>query len=260
MSFFDNDDEDDNYPVQPRAGPSRPARTNNRVGRAPSIVSATTTTSAGAGSRSFLSRLGSTVSPGRSDPYRGQEYDDDMLEDEVHRAEGRLDDLELDGEGGPELDDEDEGEMDDVRKMGKVWVKERGTVDLMSWEGDLIDTLFDKLEQQVCRCAYLLPAPRMWTPLRSMRTSRCPRRSGYQRSATFHLAPRADGAAKDGRHVTLRSPDIRRRTLQARARQDRDGTRQVCHPVICPHEAAQGESASEHRMACAEVACGRGTL
>jgi hypothetical protein len=44
---------------------------------------------------------------------------------------------------------EDDNELDDVRKMGKVWVKERGTVDIMPWEGDLIDTLFDKLEQQV---------------------------------------------------------------------------------------------------------------
>lgn len=146
MSFFDND-EDDGYPVHSRAGPSRPARPTNRAGRAQSAVSATT--SAGAGSRSFLSRLESTVSPGRSDPYGGHEYDDDMLEEEVHRAEGRLDELELDEEGGAEPDDEDESELDDVRKMGRVWVKERGTVDLMSWEGDLIDTLFDKLEQQV---------------------------------------------------------------------------------------------------------------
>ena len=50
---------------------------------------------------------------------------------------------------GREDETDDHDELDDVRKMGRVWVKERGTVDIMPWEGDLIDTLFDKLEQQV---------------------------------------------------------------------------------------------------------------
>jgi GINS complex subunit 4 len=48
-----------------------------------------------------------------------------------------------------DLDGEEEDEGNDVRRMGRIWVKERGTVDIMQWEGDLIDTLFDKLEQQV---------------------------------------------------------------------------------------------------------------
>lgn len=43
----------------------------------------------------------------------------------------------------------DEEDLDDVRRMGKVWVRERGTVDIMRWEGELVDGLFDKLEQQV---------------------------------------------------------------------------------------------------------------
>ena len=54
---------------------------------------------------------------------------------------------EMDTDTGIEADEDDD--LDDVRKMGKVWVKERGTVDIMPWEGELIDTLFDKLEQQV---------------------------------------------------------------------------------------------------------------
>lgn len=45
--------------------------------------------------------------------------------------------------------EEEEDDGNDVRRMGRIWVKERGTVDIMQWEGDLIDTLFDKLEQQV---------------------------------------------------------------------------------------------------------------
>ena len=56
--------------------------------------------------------------------------------------------LGLNGDGADE-DDDGTDELDDVKKLGRVWVKERGTVDLMGWEGELIDVLFDKLEQQV---------------------------------------------------------------------------------------------------------------
>lgn len=49
-----------------------------------------------------------------------------------------------------EIDEEMEIEdMDDVRKMGLVWTRERGTTDIMPWEGELVDALLDKLEQQV---------------------------------------------------------------------------------------------------------------
>jgi hypothetical protein len=52
--------------------------------------------------------------------------------------------------GGSELyEDEDEDEGNDVKRLGRIWVKERGTGDIMPWEGDLMDALFDKLEQQV---------------------------------------------------------------------------------------------------------------
>lgn len=78
-----------------------------------------------------MARLESTLSPHRSDRFSTGIDEDEM-------ASG----MELDGEA-------DKDELDDVRKMGRVWVKERGTVDIMPWEGDLIDTLFDKLEQQV---------------------------------------------------------------------------------------------------------------
>jgi GINS complex subunit 4 len=44
-------------------------------------------------------------------------------------------------------DDEEDG--NDVKRLGRVWVKERGTGDIMPWEGDLMDQIFDKLEQQV---------------------------------------------------------------------------------------------------------------
>lgn len=48
-----------------------------------------------------------------------------------------------------EEEEELEGDMNDVRRLGLVWVRERGTGDIMRWEGDLIDSIFDKLEQQV---------------------------------------------------------------------------------------------------------------
>jgi hypothetical protein len=51
--------------------------------------------------------------------------------------------------GDMEYEDEDEDEGNDVKRLGRIWVKERGTGDIMPWEGDLMDTLFDKLEQQV---------------------------------------------------------------------------------------------------------------
>lgn len=46
------------------------------------------------------------------------------------------------------LEREDE-EMDDMKRICRIWVKERGTPDIMQWEGDLIDNLMNKLEQQV---------------------------------------------------------------------------------------------------------------
>ncbi|ORY35645.1 hypothetical protein BCR39DRAFT_511283 [Naematelia encephala] len=141
MSFFDNEEEEDEspfnasvaaQPAEPIGGWSSAEGSSSRYNRnrASSLVSAT---ESGIGSRSFLSRLESTVSPhgkGRSGGLFNQTQD----EDEV----------------GVGIDDEedDEDELDDVSRMGKVWVRERGTVDVMRWEGDLIDTLFDKLEQQ----------------------------------------------------------------------------------------------------------------
>ena len=75
--------------------------------------------------------------------------EDDDLEDSQDRYDlKRGGGLHLDiGLGG--LDEVEEQTVDDVRRMSKAWVKERGTVDIMRWEGDLVDNLFDKLEQQV---------------------------------------------------------------------------------------------------------------
>jgi hypothetical protein len=77
-------------------------------------------------SRSFLDRL--------------QGSSNDLKEDDDMASLG----LGLDVE-----DEADEVDMDDVRRMGKVWVRERGILEILQWEGDLVDSLFDKIEQQV---------------------------------------------------------------------------------------------------------------
>jgi len=130
--FFDDDEDDYSVPShQPIAGPSRSSRARE--------TSLSTSSAAGARvngqarSRSFMSRLESTMSPPQSERSLYGQGDEHMDE--------------MDTDTGIEADEDDD--LDDVRKMGKVWVKERGTVDIMPWEGELIDTLFDKLEQQV---------------------------------------------------------------------------------------------------------------
>lgn len=116
-SFFDDpdDEQEDSYPSggQARASSSR----------APSLAA----TSPAARSRTF------SLIPG--------------TETDSHRDV----DSEIGGGGRSGVDlDMDEGEEDnDVKRLGGCWVRERGTGDIMPWEGDLIDLLFDKLEQQV---------------------------------------------------------------------------------------------------------------
>ncbi|OCF32764.1 hypothetical protein I317_02129 [Kwoniella heveanensis CBS 569] len=161
MSFFDDD------PLSPEQGPSSRARASASLSREPSV----------GGSSSFLDRLRSTVSP-PAGQVGGQDqqgyvqrqgsrasnsiYDDTSVsgyaggEGSIFGRGGALD---LDDEYGTGngvrddagtdlgLDDLDE-ELDDVRKLGMIWVKERGTPELMPWEGDLMDSVFDKLEQQ----------------------------------------------------------------------------------------------------------------
>jgi hypothetical protein len=44
------------------------------------------------------------------------------------------------------------GEMEqenDVIRLSRAWVKERGTTDIMKWEGELVEDCLEKLSQQV---------------------------------------------------------------------------------------------------------------
>ncbi|WVQ95072.1 hypothetical protein IAU59_002165 [Kwoniella sp. CBS 9459] len=143
MSFFDDD------PLSPEVSGSR-ARAPASLSREPSV----------GGSSSFLDRLRSTVSPppaqGHGSRASNSIYDDTSVsgyaggEGSLY-GRGALDmEDDHDGEGAGTdigLDDLDE-DLDDVRRLGVVWVRERGTPELMPWEGDLMDSVFDKLEQQ----------------------------------------------------------------------------------------------------------------
>ena len=37
----------------------------------------------------------------------------------------------------------------DVKWLIRAWMRERGTRDIMLWEGDLLETILHKVEQQV---------------------------------------------------------------------------------------------------------------
>jgi hypothetical protein len=83
-----------------------------------------------------------------SDFGRGVHGDDDT--DMISLRSGLLgSEMRGNGRGDAEGTQLDFVEEDDVRRMGKAWVWARGTGELGRWEGDLIDSLFHKLEQQV---------------------------------------------------------------------------------------------------------------
>lgn len=38
---------------------------------------------------------------------------------------------------------------DDLRLLERAWIKERGVAAVLQWEGELVDSVLDKVEQQV---------------------------------------------------------------------------------------------------------------
>lgn len=129
MSFYGGDDGD---------GSARWGSSSRGGSAGPSNITGIT---AGTGSRPFLSRLEDSMagSPPPNNYDGGGGYGGGGMhfdEEGVFSAEALS--------PGPE-----EGELDDLRRLGRVWVRERGTPDILAWEGDLIDSLLDKLEQQV---------------------------------------------------------------------------------------------------------------
>ncbi|KAL7422482.1 GINS complex subunit [Cryptotrichosporon argae] len=139
MSYFA--DNEDSLPVVPHARAAAGRASSSRA----SVADPAAGSGAGSSSRAFLSRLESAVgSPARDGYGEGSETGDSRM------GNSRMGDARMGGMGGMDEDDDDDDDegLDDVRRLGKVWVRERGTVAVLAWEGDLVDSLFDKLEQQ----------------------------------------------------------------------------------------------------------------
>ncbi|KAL1413039.1 GINS complex subunit [Vanrija albida] len=116
-SFFDDDDEP--FPQAAQAGSSRAG--SAAPGR-------------------FLTRLSSiagTPAPGFAESEAAAPMDEDAAapEHSIFSA----------AELAPGAE---EDALDDVRRLARVWVRERGVPGLLGWEGDLLDSLLDRLEQQ----------------------------------------------------------------------------------------------------------------
>lgn len=93
-----------------------------------------------------MSRLSSVVADSHADTYG---YEDDEAMDTL--VEGEDESKEESAVFSPEalFPGPPEDELDDMRRLGRVLTRERGTPALLDWEGDLVDSLLDKLEQQV---------------------------------------------------------------------------------------------------------------
>lgn len=68
----------------------------------------------------------------------------------------------LTGTGGipSDADEEDEEPTSDVSQLIKAWVRERGTPDLMTWQGDLVEECLHKLGQQATMLELLRSDPK----------------------------------------------------------------------------------------------------
>lgn len=235
-SFFDDPDSDneDSYrsiPAQPRASSSRaPSTVNGNEGYTTNSIAPT--------SPSNRSRAFSLIP--------GTESDARSLRD----GESEI------GSVGIDLDLEGDGEEDnDVKRLGRCWVKERGTGDIMPWEGDLIDQVFDKLEQQVSPRGSLIRSitsggTRRYGGLEYAFWNRGCRKTGFDdqdchKRLRWSLQGRSKAdktIAKDGQYLTGRSTDLRRRAFQIDARANRDGEGQVPSEELCENTFTQGKS------------------
>jgi hypothetical protein len=55
------------------------------------------------------------------------------------------------GEGLEDLEAYNFEDDNDVKRLIRAWMRERGTRDIMDWEGDLVDTVLNKVDQQVSK-------------------------------------------------------------------------------------------------------------
>ncbi|KAJ9123319.1 hypothetical protein QFC22_001518 [Naganishia vaughanmartiniae] len=160
-SFFSDDDQDDQE--QGRGQIQRQEPAGSRRGRsAPRLARHLRPTTATTSDTASVPALGQEDEiPFRSDAgYAGNSrrvalggLDLGLDEDELFggagdvpaEAQGQL--LADIGIGGAQ--DEDEEEETDVKRLTKVWVRERGTPEIMQWEGELVEECLHRLQQQV---------------------------------------------------------------------------------------------------------------
>lgn len=127
-SFFEDDSDSDGRPSPaPQARPPPPPA---RAGS-----SSTSGARAGPGPSSFLNRA---LSSRHSSP-------EDHRQPEDAYMGGPQDDDGDDGAGDGEGDEEDTR----VRRLMRAWVAERAAPSVLRWEGDIVDDLMHKVEQQV---------------------------------------------------------------------------------------------------------------
>lgn len=71
-----------------------------------------------------------------------------------------LDNIDTGGGDLPEGEESDEESINDVTRLIKAWVRERGTPDLMTWQGDLVEECLHKLGQQATMLELLRSDPK----------------------------------------------------------------------------------------------------
>jgi hypothetical protein len=157
-SFFDSDDEDASIPTRPSGRRDRDSLPNH---------ASSSRTSSPPSSSSFLDRLRSTATPNRANRSSStafttldgsstgiKRYDLEDV-DEEGPSNVNINGLDLggrDGELGEGLEDFEAYQFEDdndVKQLIRAWMRERGTRDIMLWEGELLDTVLHKVEQQV---------------------------------------------------------------------------------------------------------------
>ena len=109
----------------------------------------------------------------------------------------------------------------DVKQLIRAWMRERGTRDIMLWEGELLETILHKVEQQVSFGQTVL---------------------SIEGDRLEILTAPLLASGLDAGVVTVRSQDVGRGTLQAPARLDRSRASQVSHQELPPLSSGQGES------------------
>jgi hypothetical protein len=155
--YFDSDEEDQipttRYPARNRERDSDPTHASSSRTPGPLTSSPTRTERSNAARGMRSSSTAFALVDDNAVPLGSRRYDLGEIDEEF----GGMDDpMNMDEAGlglGAGLEDF-EGytfqDDNDVKKLIRVWMRERGTRDIMLFEEELLDNVVDKVEQQVC--------------------------------------------------------------------------------------------------------------